>query len=407
MEIIFAILFFVFFGWIVNAVLGTLRAAGKAAIGKGSLKDNLELEFRGMGALRIRITPNQKPDEPFFLGVECRGLFPVYSNTNAGFVISVFVKNDEGDLAPVLSMIQEFQEPGSRAFQDVTACGEVSPDQGYLDWVQIGVVPTEILQPPNGGKQQLNILVRLVDMNDMPSIDLGYAEPSESLWTGIETYDYNFEASGYLEEAEHKDKAQALTIKIGMAVAMADGTLDDTEGNTLKNWIKTAIMQYTGEKKETIKKIYNDAMRESYDLAKSGNLILSDVCSELKKYADNTLKYEALELAHKVMAADGVVDEREMKIIHKVSDSLGIDSKELEKIRDKQIVKLQTKADDVDIDSLLGIDSSSGKKEKCKKLKNEFIKWNSRLNSLSEGEEKDNAQQMLDLIGKARKKYDC
>jgi hypothetical protein len=166
-------------------------------------------------------------------------------------------------------------------------------------------------------------------------------------------------------------------------------------------------MQYTGEKKETIKKTYNDAMREAYDLAKSGNLILSDVCSELNTYADNTLKYEALELAHKVMAADGVVDEREMKIIHKVADSLGIDSKELEKIRDKQIVKLQTKAVDVDIDSLLGIDSSSGKTEKCKKLKNEFIKWNSRLNSLPEGEEKDNAQQMLDLIGKARKKYDC
>ena len=62
MEFIFAILFFVFFGWIVNAVLGTLRAAGKAAIGKGSLKENLEIEFRGMGALRARITQNQKPE---------------------------------------------------------------------------------------------------------------------------------------------------------------------------------------------------------------------------------------------------------------------------------------------------------------------------------------------------------
>ena len=134
---------------------------------------------------------------------------------------------------------------------------------------------------------------------------------------------------------------------------------------------------------------------------------MSDVCSKLKKFADNTLKYEALELAHKVMAADGVVDEREMKVIHKVADALGIDSKELEKIRDKQIIKLQTKAADVDLESLLGIDPSKGKTEICKKIKNEFIKWNSRMNSLSEGEEKDNAQLMLDLIGKARKKYDC
>ena len=407
MEFIFVILFFIFFGWIVNAVLGTLRAAGKAAIGKGTLKENLELEFRGMGGLRARITQNQKPGQPFFLGVEARGLFPIYSNTTVGFAISVLVKNDAGDLAPVLSMIKEFQEPGSRAFQDLTNCGEASPNQGYLNWVQIGAIPTEILQPPSGGKHQLNIVVRLVDINNVPSIDLGYSDPSESLWTGIETYDYNFEVSGYLEEAEHKDKAQSLTIKIGMAVAMADGTLEDSEGNILKKWIVSALSHHTGEKRESIKKTYNDAMKEAYSLSKSGNLILSDVCSELNKYADNTLKYEALELAHKVMAADGVVDEREMKIIHKVAESLGIDSNELEKIRDKQIIKLQTKADDVDIDSLLGVDPSSGKTEICKKLKNEFIKWNSRLTSLSEGEEKDNAQQMLDLIGKARKKYDC
>jgi hypothetical protein len=145
-------------------------------------------------------------------------------------------------------------------------------------------------------------------------------------------------------------------------------------------------------------------MKEAYSLAKSGNLILSEVCSELNEYADNTLKYEALELAHKVMAADGVVDEREMKIIHKVAESLGIDSNELEKIRDKQIVKLQTKADDVDIESLLGIDPSNSKEDIKKQLKKEYIKWNSRINSLSEGEEKDNAQQMLDLIAKARDK---
>ena len=72
-------------------------------------------------------------------------------------------------------------------------------------------------------------------MNNIPSINLGYSDSSESLWTGIETYDYNFEVSGYLEEAEHKDKAQSLTIKIGMAVAIADGSLDDSEGNVLKN----------------------------------------------------------------------------------------------------------------------------------------------------------------------------
>ena len=63
--------------------------------------------------------------------------------------------------------------------------------------------------------------------------------------------------------------------------------------------------------------------------------------------------------------------------------------------------------DDADIDTLLGIDPSLSKKEKCKKITKEYAKWNSRLNSLAEGKQKENAQRMLELIPKARKKYDC
>jgi hypothetical protein len=35
----------------------------------------------------------------------------------------------------------------------------------------------------------------------------------------------------------------------------------------------------------------------------------------------------------------------------------------------------------------------------------QYGKWNGRLNSLSEGIERENAQKMLDLIAEARKKY--
>ena len=94
-----------------------------------------------------------------------------------------------------------------------------------------------------------------------------------------------------------------------------------------------------------------------------------------------------------------------MKVINKVAESLGIDSADLEKIRDKQIIKLNTSPEDVDILALLGISSSLSNEETSNQLKKEFIKWNSRLNSLEEGGEKDNAQQMLDLIGKAREQY--
>ena len=126
MEFIVGILFIIFFGWIVNAVLGTLRATGKAVFGKGSLKDNLELEFRGLGNLRTQLKKVDTPGEPFLLEVEVRGLFPVQQATNVGFIVSVFTKDSNGDLEPVFSMLNEFQEPQSRAFQDLTGCGEVT-----------------------------------------------------------------------------------------------------------------------------------------------------------------------------------------------------------------------------------------------------------------------------------------
>ena len=147
MEFLIALAVLFFGGAILRAVLRTFRAAGKAVLGKGSLKNNLDLEFKGFGDLRTQLNEVKKPNEPFLLEVEVRGLFPVYSTINAGFVISAFTKNDSGDLTPVFSMLREFQEPETRAFQDLTGCGQVSENQGFTDWVRIGVIPIEILQP--------------------------------------------------------------------------------------------------------------------------------------------------------------------------------------------------------------------------------------------------------------------
>jgi len=404
MEFLFAIA--IWFGgvWLLGWIIGSIKATGRAIIGKGTLKENMELEFKGMGPMRIQIVEGEKKEDmPFFLEVECRGLFPIYSSTNAGFMISVLSKDENGELAPVLSMIDSFQEGMSTAFQDLTSIGEVGSDQGYMNWVRIGVVPPEILQPSFGGRQDLRIVVRLVDMDNLPEIYLGFGEGE--LWVNAQNYSYNFKEKGYREEVLHRDEARALSIQIGMAVAMADGKLDDAEGEVLRKWIQKMISPFSDEKQKELKNIYNNSLKDSYQLAESGELVLSDICVKINEISEYAQKYEALELAHEVMAADGVVHDEEMKVIHKVADALNIDANELEKIRDQQIVKLDTKASGLDVEGLLGIDTSLRDEEIKTHLRKEFQKWNNRLNTLSEGDERDNAQQMLDLIAKARKKY--
>jgi len=404
MELIIGIA--VWFGgiWLLGRIFGVVKAAGRSVVGKGTLKENMELEFKGMGLMRVRIVEGEKQkDKPFLLNIECRGLFPVYSNTNVGFMVSVLSKDKDGELSPVISMIDSFQEKTSSAFQDLTGVGEVSSDQGYVSWVQVGVVPPEILQPSIGGNQIIKIVVRLVDMDNLPEIYLGFGEGQ--LWLDTQDYSYNFKEKGYSEEAQHRDEARALAVKIGMAVAMADGELDDAEGEALKNWIQRMIAPFADDKQKELKKIYNDALKESYQLAESGELVLSDICAKINEIGEESQKYEALELAHEVMAADGIVHDEEMKVIHQVAVALGIDMDELAKIRDQQILEIDTKTSGLNIEELLGIKSSLSDEEIKVHLRKEFQKWNNRLNTLSEGSERDNAQQMLDLIAKARKKY--
>jgi tellurite resistance protein len=356
--------------------------------------------------MKIRLHSNRLESGEALLEVQSKGSIPKgISSIQAGFMISAMSKDDKGESLPALSLIEEFQEASTTAFQDKTVIGIVSSGQEFTEWTRIGVVPLGIILPAFSGINKLMITTRLVDMNNIPEIILGFGE--DGLWVDVQEYTHTFENKGYREAEENKDKARALSIEIGMAVAMADGELDDTESEALKIWIQKIIYPFGEEKQVELKKVYNDAMKTSCQMAESGDLVLSDICEKLHEIGEEAQKYEALELAHEIMAADGVVHKEEMRIIHQVAQALGIDVDELANIRDQQIVALDINAtsENLDLESLLGIEPSWAHEKILSHLREEFNKWNNRLNTLPEGVERDNAQQMLGLISDARKKY--
>ena len=72
----------------------------------------------------------------------------------------------------------------------------------------------------------------------------------------------------------------------------------------------------------------------------------------------------------------------------------------------KKIISLGASLDSqASIEDILGIEANWSPDEAKRHLRMEYQKWNDRLNTLSEGEERESAQQMLDLIANARKKY--
>lgn len=402
-------------GWIIlRIVIGsgvkTIRAGARTAAGKGSFNENMGVAFRGLDPFELRfndVTLGDDGNGPLVKAIECKGLFPVNVSGNVAFLVSVFDQTSE-ELQSVISVLEDFQEPLSSAFQSKMELGDIEPDVGLVSWVRVGAILPEILQPPYGGRRSLLAVCRFVDADDPPTIHLGYHTKDDDriLWQTTLEFEHHFADNGYIEAADYRDEARALSVKIGIAIAMSDGRLDGSEGETIQAWIKNEISAYTQEKQEELKAIYNDAMREAYEAAKTGELSLSEVTSRLNEIGEVSTKYETLELCFDVMAADGVADAAELKIIRKIADALDLDLDEIEKMKDQKIIGLNADlSSQASIQDILGIDPKWSDERTKRHLRDEFQKWNNRLMTLSEGEERDNAQRMLDLISEARAKY--
>ncbi len=411
----FGVLILVFIGWALfrlalSAGTKTVVAAGKSVMGKGSFSENMELEFKGMGPLEIRINDTYLNDDGTgseVKEIEVKGLFPVQEKKNVGFITSVFDVVD-GELEPVLSVLDQFQEPDSIVYQHQCGVGEVEPGLGFIKWVRIGVVIPDIIEPAYSGERQLKAVVRMVDMDDLPSIKQGFGVRGDArlIWTKTLEFSYCFDEKGYMEVSEHRDEATGLALKIGMAVAMADGSLDDEEGNVLKQWIIKSIAPFSDERKGYLKNLYNNILKESYAQSLEGSLKLSELTTRLNEIGEKSTKYETLELCFDVMAADGVADDNEMKTIKVVAESLSLDMGQVEKLRDQKIIGLDSNVENKSsIEAILGIDSGWSAEEVNRYLRSEFQKWNNRLNTLDDEGEKENVQNMLNLIAEARKKY--
>ena len=114
----------------------------------------------------------------------------------------------------------------------------------------------KLLQPPKSGNRNLEVVVSLINADNPPLISLGfYRDQVGVLSAKIFPLNYNFQDKGYEETAKDREEANGLVVKLGVAVAMSDGSLDDREGNSIKNWIKKVIKPFSEEKAKIFKKI--------------------------------------------------------------------------------------------------------------------------------------------------------
>jgi uncharacterized tellurite resistance protein B-like protein len=396
---------------VVLGVLILLVFAAANSKGTNSRKGPAQIAAVPMGLFEIRTKRERMGGAgggTEVVAIEARGLIPVRRPTSVAFVTSVFDQT-EGTLLPVLSTIEQFQEPDTPVYQHRVEGGAIAPNQGFGDWVRVGMIVPDLLVPPRRGKRTLVAALRVVDTQNPPPIQHGFGDGEHAgmLQFATATIDFQYEEMGYQEEAAGRDEARCLAVKAALAVAMADGSLAEAEGEVIKSWIARAVACYSGDKIDEMKGRLNSSLRDAYGLAKKRELSLSPLTARLNEVAPRAQRLELLELLFDVMAADGVASEPELEVIRGVGEALSVDYSVLEEMRDRALVRLDSGVgQEASVESLLGIRPEWNRDQVRKHLRGEFKKWSDRLNILAEGTERENAQQMLEKIAKARRRYE-
>jgi tellurite resistance protein len=406
MEIILGILAFIFIPVAFRLVLN-LIGHGTVAAGR-AVKQAVTGKETYFGPAQLKFV-DETNDE---LGLKVkkimfRGMLPIPRDMNISYSLSAFDTTD-GKNSPVLSYVDAAQEENSTAFQVAGDLGRAETGTAFTDWVQLGAIIPEIIQPPHSGRRNIQVTFRMYNSQNPPNIYVGFVmEEGELVLSKELSFSYEFTEKGYEEASQDREEAQAISLKIGVVVAMADGSLDDAEGEVLKNWIVKEIAAFSESKQDQLKDIFNNALKEGFDEAKKGTLTLSSLVERLSEIGDKKTKYDAIELCFDVMAADGIADPEEMSVIRSVASSLELDMDEIEKMREKVTLDLSSElTSEEGIESLVGIEHSWSNEDKRKHLRSEFQKWSNRIGSLAEGDERIAAQNMLDNIASLRTKYD-
>lgn len=390
---------FLILAWIVWSIFSKIVSTGKTVARK--VQGKPEPYF---GPAEITVTDEKREESGIeFKSVKLRGLIPVDRAATVTVSTHLMDVTEEDNWQPLISYAEALQEDNTIAFQQKQEGISLTPGDSFTSWIQCAVILPSALQAPYKGPRKIAVIVVAYSESDPAALHSGYYDDVEKLVIVKRTdLMLEFEDVGYLEERENSELCRLLSIEIAVAVAMADGALDDTEGEVIRQWMAKNIEFYSGDKQEEMRQRFNTALQNAYSDASDGSLSFSPLCERLKDIGDKKSKYDTIELCMDVMVADGVADPEELDTIKSIAEIIDFDLSEMDRMKEERLIDNNLLSNSENSYHILGIDESWNKREKLKHIRSEFQKWNNRLTSLPEGEERENAQRMLDMIAEVR-----
>lgn len=270
------------------------------------------------------------------------------------------------------------------------------PPPGLLaDWTVLAFLPTSLFKGPRSGPRTLRLRCGVMPVG---------GDPARCVHVGMTTFKVNLELPGFLDDdLDLMILVSSRIVELAMACAAADGNVDIREQKTIQDWVEqsSCMVARSGADSEAR---FRSALMKVMSSPARATFTLESAVFALHSYAEGQ-RMEALALCVRVIASDGVLHEKEMRLVEKLADLLQIDRSIMQTLFDKQFANSGIVVSPDNLEAIVGVDPSWDKGRILKHLSEQFMKWNSRAPSARTTGEQARIRSILEAIAKLRQKY--
>lgn len=333
------------------------------------------------------------------IAIEGRGLLPVGRRMEIQFVTWAEDITDDSSGELVFCSLSDFQHHEYPTYQNVKDAGDLGPNQGFTDWVELGVAPLDALTFPRSGARNIRFNCYMAEKTS-PSLRKSLVGDSCNLRLTVDE-------TGYKEWKEKRVEALTLSLRLGIAIAHADGEFARSEAAAIKNWLKERVELLDDSEQASAKAKLNAAMTAAVSEASARSLNVASATANLRASPVRNAPYAALELCTIIMAADGVIAPAEMRLLREIGEKMGVPAQQIQGLTDKHTPGATTAGDDGELSDelLIGLDPKLPPAEAKRKLREIFARYNSMLTTERDAFKRQRYQDCIDAVARLRKKY--
>ena len=327
-------------------------------------------------------------------------------NEEAKFSCYVFDITDKDNEIPLQGLTDPYKD--ENYLLSSTRNMKVGLGLAYNDWTPMFRFPKSIIIPPNRGQRILKFVVCVSKLKS--KFDQGKIKNKKDLYfETTTTFDLNFEQPGYLESEIYESALNEKIVQLGMAVAYSEKKINTSGVEAIKSWINTEILWKNYLNDETEEKVkYSFLLNNTHEQLKKNKLSLSEIVKEINFKSNVSRRYDAMNLLLNIAGSDDRLSKEEDKLLNNTARALELNLERFQQMKTSTIANIDTidETNEDNEDTIFNFSKDMTDADKCKKLREEYTRWNRQTNNSNE-KIRNQARKMVELTANLRKKYNC